>query len=115
LRRANHGRIVWDGAIDELKRSLLITKIMDLKLAGRLSLDQPEVTVRHAGRYTAKLEVDTARTRIEAVVRAVLERNTVLDITISDPPLEEVIAALYESAGNRRLVEPGQDGRNGTP
>ena len=111
----NHGRIVWDGAIDELKRSLLTTKIMDLKLAGRLSLDQPEVTVRHAGRYTAKLEVDTARTRIEAVVRAVLERNTVLDITISDPPLEEVIAALYESAGNRRLVEPGQDGRNGTP
>ena len=81
----NQGRIVWDGAVDELKRSVLATKILDLKLAGPLALELPEVTIRHADRYTAKLEVDTARTRIEAVVRAILERNTVLDITITDP------------------------------
>ena len=99
----NHGRIVYDGAIDELKRSLLTTKIMDLKLAAPLALDMPDVTIRHAGRYAAKLEVDTARTRIEAVVRAILQRNTVLDVTISDPPLEEVIAALYgQAAGEAR-------------
>ena len=91
----NEGRIVWDGAVDELKRSVLAAKIVDLKLAGPLMLDLPEVTVRHADRYTAKLEVDTARTQVEAVVRAILERNTVLDITISDPPLEETIATLY--------------------
>jgi len=91
----NEGRIVWDGAVDELKRSVLAAKIVDLKLAGPLVLDLPEVTVRHADRYTAKLEVDTARTQVEAVVRAILERNTVLDITISDPPLEETIATLY--------------------
>ena len=93
----NQGRIVWDGAVDELKRSVLTAKIMDLKLAGPLALDLPEVTVRHADRYTARLEVDTAGTRVETVVRAILQRNTVLDMTISDPPLEEVIAALYES------------------
>ena len=29
----NQGRIVWDGAVDELKRSVLATKILDLKLA----------------------------------------------------------------------------------
>ena len=102
----NQGRIVWDGAVDELKRSVLATKILDLKLAGPLALDLPEVTIRHADRYTAKLEVDTARTRIEAVVRAILERNTVLDITITDPPLEEVIASLYESADNRHAGDP---------
>ena len=111
----NHGRIVWDGAIAELKRSLLTTRIMDLKLAGPLVLDREDVTMRQTTRYSARLELDTARTRVEAVVRAILERNTVLDITISDPPLEEVIAALYESAGDRRLVEPGQEGRNGAP
>ena len=91
----NQGRIVWDGAVDELRRSVLAAKIVDLKLAGPLALDLPEVMVRHADRYTAKLEVNTARTRVEAVVRAILLRNTVLDITISDPPLEETIAALY--------------------
>ena len=50
--------------------------------------------------------MDTRRTRIEAVVRAILKRNTVLDITISDPPMEEVIAALYESGGNRQAGAP---------
>ena len=30
----NHGRIVWDGAVGELRGSLLATKIMDLKLYG---------------------------------------------------------------------------------
>ena len=102
----NHGRIVYDGAIDELKRSLLTTKIMDLKLAAPLALDLPDVTIRHAGRYAAKLEVDTARTRIEAVVRAILQRNTVLDVTISDPPLEEVIAALYGQAAEEARHGP---------
>lgn len=107
----NHGRIAYDGAIDELKRSLLTTKIMDLKLAAPLALDLPEVTIRHAGRYAAKLEVDTARTRIEAVVRAILQRNTVLDITISDPPLEEVIAALYgQTAGEAGEAEEARHG-----
>ena len=75
---------------------------MDLKLAGPLVLDRRDVTVRDATRYSARLEVDTARTRVEAVVRAILERNTVLDITISDPPLEEVIAALYHQHGEGR-------------
>ena len=102
----NHGRIVWDGAVGELRGSLLATKIMDLKLDAPLVFDQPDVTVRHADRYTATLEVDTSRTRLEAVVRAILKRNTVLDVTISDPPMEEVIAALYESAGTRQAGEP---------
>ena len=95
----NHGRIVWDGAVGELRGSLLATKIMDLKLEAPLVFEEPNVTIRHAGRYTATLEVDTRRTRIEAVVRAILKRNTVLDITISDPPMEEVIAALYARSG----------------
>ena len=59
--------------------------------------------------------MDTNRTPIEAVVRAILHRNRVLDLTISDPPMEEVITALYESAGYRRLVQHGQDGRDATP
>ena len=94
----NQGRIAWDGTVDRLKRSVLTAKLVDLKLAGPLVLDLPEVTVRHADRYSARLEVDTARTQVEAVVRAILQHNPVLDITISDPPLEEVITSLYGDA-----------------
>ena len=111
----NHGRIVWDGAVDELRSSLLAHKIIDLKLAAPLVLDQPAVTIRHAERYSAKLEMDTTRTPVEAVVRAILHHNRVLDLTISDPPMEEVIAALYQLAGHRQRPEDSQEGRNAAP
>jgi ABC-2 type transport system ATP-binding protein len=45
--------------------------------------------------YVLKLEVDTTRTSIEAVMLAVLRAGSVADISIEDPPLEEVIAHIY--------------------
>jgi ABC-2 type transport system ATP-binding protein len=45
--------------------------------------------------YALKLEVDTTRTSIEAVMLAVLRAGSVADISIEDPPLEEVIAHIY--------------------
>jgi ABC-2 type transport system ATP-binding protein len=42
-----------------------------------------------------KLEVDTSLITIEKVVKAVLELGTIADISIEDPPLEEIIAHIY--------------------
>jgi ABC-2 type transport system ATP-binding protein len=39
--------------------------------------------------------VDTQVTAIEAVMEHILKAGSVADITIEDPPLEEVIAHIY--------------------
>ena len=92
----NHGRIVWDGTIKEMKYSFIGHKIIDLKLEAPLDLDCAGVAVVKARPYAAKLRVDTEVTTVESAIRSVLGRNRILDIAISNPPLEEVIARMYE-------------------
>jgi viologen exporter family transport system ATP-binding protein len=42
-----------------------------------------------------KLAIDTSRTPLEPVIAAIMQHCHILDMTISDPPMEEVIAAIY--------------------
>jgi ABC-2 type transport system ATP-binding protein len=53
------------------------------------------VAVVKAKGYGVKLSVDTAVTPIDAVVGELLRRYQVQDITIENPPMEEIIAAIY--------------------
>jgi len=42
-----------------------------------------------------KLAIDTSRTPLEPVIAAVMQHCHILDMTISDPPMEEIIATIY--------------------
>ncbi len=48
--------------------------------------------------YALTLEIDAQSVPIQRVINAVLEAGPVADITIEDPPLEEVIAHIYGSS-----------------
>ena len=48
------------------------------------------------GRYGVKLAFDTHTTPADIVLPRLSAAGTLVDITISDPPLEEVIAKIYE-------------------
>lgn len=91
----NHGTIVWDDSIKRMKYSLLDRRIIDLRLDAPFEVAVPGVTVLKKHEYSAKLEVDLRRARIEDVVQAVLATGAVQDITISSPPMEEVITRIY--------------------
>ena len=54
-------------------------------------------TVRRSDPLRATIEVDLRRTPIESVVAQVVGRYPVEDITVAEPPMEEVIAAIYRS------------------
>jgi ABC-type uncharacterized transport system ATPase subunit len=49
-----------------------------------------------AGRYGAKLRFDTRATPAEALIASLAAAGGLVDITISDPSLEEVIRTIYE-------------------
>jgi ABC-2 type transport system ATP-binding protein len=53
------------------------------------------VTVLKSTEYALKLQVDTGVAPIESVMVEVLKAGSVADIAIEDPPLEEVIAHIY--------------------
>jgi ABC-2 type transport system ATP-binding protein len=91
------GRIIYDDSVAALRRNLLSTKLIDVRL------DQPTVpvelagvTVLHADSEMLRLSVDTTRLSVRTVLDVLLERCPVSDISVTDPPLEQAIAAMYE-------------------
>jgi ABC-2 type transport system ATP-binding protein len=92
----NHGRVVLDDRVSNVRRKLLGTKVISAKFQeppARLLLPGVKV-LEHAG-YSMKLKVDIEVINIDEVTAAILGAGRVVDITIEDPPLEDVIAHIY--------------------
>jgi ABC-2 type transport system ATP-binding protein len=93
----NHGSVIYDDAVASMRHALLATKLVEVNLgqpAAPLILDG--VTVLEQTATTMKLVVDTTTTSIRTVLDALLDGATVADISVVDPPLEQVIAEIYE-------------------
>jgi ABC-2 type transport system ATP-binding protein len=100
----NHGQIVYQDKVSVLKRSYLTSKLVEVRYAQQVSTDfhvEGTQTIKVSkDRYAIKLRFDTLQTPVESVMAHLSAAGTLLDITVSDPPLEEVIAAIYEKAEN---------------
>jgi ABC-2 type transport system ATP-binding protein len=98
----NHGQIVYQDKVSTLKRSFLTSKLVEVRYAHQVSPDfhlaGTETIKVSKDRYAIKLRFDTLQTPVENVMAHLSAAGTLLDITVSDPPLEEVIAAIYEKA-----------------
>ena len=131
----NHGDIILDAPVAKLKRDYLKVKTVDLLLEEpaqallkidsqtgrqRLSvqlptsiheelLDTEGVRVLKAKDYGLKLAIDTSRTPLEPVIAAVMQHSHILDMTISDPPMEEIIATIYRQEGRERTQPEKQN------
>ncbi|MBN1484892.1 MAG: ATP-binding cassette domain-containing protein [Chloroflexia bacterium] len=93
----NHGEVIYDGRVSTLKRHYIRSKTISLKLGEAWQgFDLPGVRLlKHKG-YGVKLEVDTTVTPIEEVVSNLLARYAIADINVDNPPMEEIIARIYE-------------------
>jgi ABC-2 type transport system ATP-binding protein len=93
----NHGTVIYDGRVSTLKRDYIRTKTISLKLSEPWQgYDGPGVQVLKHKDYGIKLEVDTTAAPIEAVIGQLLARYAIADITVDNPPMEEIIGRIYE-------------------
>jgi ABC-2 type transport system ATP-binding protein len=96
----NHGQVIYDGKVSTLKRNHIRSKTISLKLGEPFAgFQSPGVTVLKAAGTGVKLQVDTVAANIEQVVAQLMARYPILDITIEDPPMEQVIAHIYQTLG----------------
>jgi ABC-2 type transport system ATP-binding protein len=94
------GRIIYDDSVSALRRNLVSTKLIDVRLAQPITPAPIDgVTVLDAGTEVLRLSVDTSRTSVRAALDVLLDQCPVTDISVSDPPLEQAIAAMYEARG----------------
>ncbi len=94
----NHGQIVYQDKVSALKRNFLTDKQIDVRYAERLpdTFHLEGVEVVKLGSYGAKLRVDTKTTPVERMMTQLAGAGSLVDVTISDPSLEEVIRTIYE-------------------
>jgi ABC-2 type transport system ATP-binding protein len=94
----NHGRLVIDDEVGALRRRMQATKLVEVGFTGAAgAVEVPGVTVVERGARRLKLAVDTDRRSIREALGAVLGAGEVADITVLDPPLETVLAEVYQT------------------
>jgi ABC-2 type transport system ATP-binding protein len=93
----NHGTIIYDDQVGRMRRSLLQTKLLEVRFEaapGPLALDGVHVTRESDTVYG--LVLDTRRLSVREVLDELLDNHAIADISVVDPPLEQVISEIYE-------------------
>ncbi len=92
----NHGAIIYDDSVAAMRRALLSTKLIEVGLSEAVPVpDLPGVAVVAHSDSAMQLVVDTTETSVRSVLDALLTGPSVIDISVVDPPLEQVIAEIY--------------------
>lgn len=92
----NHGEVIYDDDVAAMRRALLATKLVEVGLL--VPIPAPThagVTILEHSDVLLRVVVDTTTTSIRAVLDDLLG-PAVADISVVDPPLEQVIAEIYE-------------------
>jgi ABC-2 type transport system ATP-binding protein len=100
----NHGQIVYDGSLAGIVDRFSSHKVLTLLFNdGELPSDLSHYgEVIEIAEPRAKLRVD--RQQISQVLAAVLANHTLDDVSVEDPPLEEVIAAVFAQSSEAQKV-----------
>lgn len=98
----NNGKIVFENSMKFLKYNFLGKKIISVKTENPIEIKHIEgINVLKQKDYSAKIEIDTKINSIKDIIDYLVENNTIIDITIDDIPLEEVISEIYNQSKNK--------------
>lgn len=92
----NHGQVVLNESIKSLKYDYLNKKEISIKYNQEIKVDDPKINVVKRKGSALKVQVDTSKQDIEEVLTELIKYGKVDDITISEPPLEEIISYIYQ-------------------
>lgn len=103
----NHGELVVDGPVSDLRRDFLHQKTIGVRLERAIdalpALDGVRV-LKHKG-PGLKLLLDTSVMSIDDLYMALRQYAPIADITIGDTPLEAIIARIYGETGSETPAE----------
>jgi viologen exporter family transport system ATP-binding protein len=99
----NHGRMIYDDTVSNMRRSLLKRKLLEVRFEDAPApLDMVGVEVQKHSGLGYKLVADLERRSIKEILDELLDRWVVADISVLDPPLEEIIADIYKLPSHER-------------
>jgi ABC-2 type transport system ATP-binding protein len=96
----SHGKVVYDGPLTGISEQFGRSKLLHLQFADGVVPDRleqfGEVTRREGP--IADLSID--RSRVSEALGVILDRYQVVDMSVQDPPLDQMIARIFEQAND---------------
>jgi ABC-2 type transport system ATP-binding protein len=93
----NDGSVIYDDEVAAMRRTLLASKLVEVSLTEPVpAVVRPGVELLEHSDTAMRLSVDTLQTPVRVVLDDLLAGHSIADISVVDPPLEQVIAAIYE-------------------
>jgi ABC-2 type transport system ATP-binding protein len=97
----DHGRVLYDGPLDQLKERLLRTKqikfvLKDRAQAGRIAaFSRDGLHLDQVDEMTFRISFDRTRFDTSDLIRQILAAVEVRDLLIEDESIEEVVKRIY--------------------
>jgi ABC-2 type transport system ATP-binding protein len=97
----DHGLIIWDGALSELVQRTRPEKRVSLKLSEPARAEQLALNgVRVLAHEGVDVKLQVPHRALRDVISTLLGTLSVVDLSVEDPPLEEVLADLFAKGGS---------------
>lgn len=94
----NDGKVVLDDTMQNLKYNYLNRKIIEVKMKEKVNLDDEDgITILKDKEYNLKLSIDVSKKSVADVIK-LLNTDKIIDINISNEPLENIIANIYKGS-----------------
>jgi ABC-2 type transport system ATP-binding protein len=92
-----HGTLVYDGPLARIVERFSERKLVKLQFESDAPDDLGRFgdVVRREGPWA---DVKVERAEVARVLAAILDRHAVADVSVEEPPLEEVISRVFEEA-----------------
>ncbi len=92
----NHGKLVLDDSMENLKYHYLNKKIVEAKMKEKVNLEGEDgISILKDKGYNLKIEVDTKKKSVADALK-LLNPDNIVDINISNIPLEDIISDIYQ-------------------
>jgi ABC-2 type transport system ATP-binding protein len=101
----HRGRLLLDRPIDALRKSFIPKKRISVVTEdGEVRIDLPGVRRLPSAPHRTELEVDLAVIGVDRVMAAIVSGARVLDLSVEDPPMEEIVTAIYAGAAPAKAL-----------
>lgn len=93
----NYGNVVFDDSTENLKKRFIKSKVVDIvfeEQSDSFTFDQGVILEKN--HHSVKIQLDATVASTQALLTYALAHFTIVDITIHDTPLEQVLALIYQ-------------------